>query len=65
MDELRALVAEVADDAIALRRAIHRHPELGNHEFRTTQAVAAFLEEAGLDPQARIGGTGLIRRIRT
>ena len=57
---LHRLVAAVADHAVSLRRSIHRHPELGNHEFRTTEAVFSFLEQAGLKPQRRPGATGLI-----
>ena len=60
MDALRALVADETDHAIELRRAIHRHPELGWHEFRTTQAVAAALEAVGLKPRIRIGSAGLV-----
>lgn len=60
MDALRALVIEETDHAVELRRAIHRHPELGNHEFRTTQAVAASLEEVGLSPRIRAGSAGLV-----
>jgi amidohydrolase len=42
------------------RRHIHRHPELGRQEFGTTQFVADRLVEAGLNPKALPGGTGLI-----
>jgi len=59
LHDLRAAVAEEAELAVALRRAIHRHPELGHAEFRTTAAVAAHLEEAGLAPTIRPTATGL------
>ncbi len=59
LHELRAAVADEADHAVALRRAIHRQPELGNAEFRTTAAVVAHLEEAGLQPVARPTSVGL------
>lgn len=55
---LRAVVAEEADHAVALRRTIHRHPELGNAEYRTTAAVIAHLEEAGLEPVGRATAVG-------
>ncbi len=48
------------DDLVAWRRHIHRHPELGRQEFATTQFVADRLVEAGLNPKALPGGTGLI-----
>ncbi|MEV2244894.1 amidohydrolase [Streptomyces sp. NPDC049970] len=52
-DELRA-------ELIAFRRDLHMHPELGNQEFRTTAAVKARLERAGLEPRVLAMGTGLV-----
>ncbi|MFD5326333.1 amidohydrolase [Streptomyces sp. NPDC127092] len=52
-------------ELIAFRRDLHMHPELGNQEFRTTAAVRARLEAAGLRPQVLPGGTGLICDIGT
>ncbi|WP_031083648.1 M20/M25/M40 family metallo-hydrolase, partial [Streptomyces sp. NRRL WC-3549] len=52
-DDLRA-------ELIAFRRDMHMHPELGNQEFRTTAAIKARLEKAGLTPKVLPGGTGLI-----
>lgn len=48
------------DDLVAWRRHIHRNPELGRQEFATTQFVADRLVDAGLNPKALPGGTGLI-----
>ncbi len=48
------------DDLVAWRRHIHRHPELGRQEFATTQYAADRLVDAGLNPKALPGGTGLI-----
>jgi amidohydrolase len=44
----------------AFRRDLHRHPELGRQEFRTTQKVKERLEQAGLAPRVLPAGTGLI-----
>ncbi|WP_306327047.1 amidohydrolase [Streptomyces venezuelae] len=52
-------------ELIAFRRDLHMHPELGNQEFRTTAALKARLEAAGLAPQVLPGGTGLICDIGT
>ncbi|WP_435866091.1 amidohydrolase [Streptomyces xinghaiensis] len=51
-----ALFAEL----VAFRRDLHMHPELGNQEFRTTAAVKARLEHAGLAPRVLPAGTGLV-----
>jgi amidohydrolase len=41
------------------------HPELGNQEFRTTAAIKARLEAAGLHPQVLSTGTGLVCDVGT
>ncbi|MGO4749947.1 amidohydrolase, partial [Streptomyces sp. 2MCAF27] len=56
---------ELRTELIAFRRDIHMHPELGNREFRTTAAIKARLEQAGLEPRVLPGGTGLICDIGT
>ncbi|MCJ1677724.1 amidohydrolase [Streptomyces sp. APSN-46.1] len=52
-DHLRA-------ELIAFRRDLHMYPELGNQEFRTTAAIKARLEKAGLRPRVLKSGTGLV-----
>ncbi|WP_329116850.1 M20 family metallopeptidase [Streptomyces sp. NBC_01353] len=52
-------------ELIVFRRDLHMHPELGNQEFRTTAALKARLEAAGLAPQVLATGTGLICDIGT
>ncbi|WP_443042758.1 amidohydrolase [Streptomyces sp. NBC_00344] len=54
------LPVTLRDELIAIRRDLHRHPELGNQEFRTTAALKARLEQAGLAPQVLNTGTGLM-----
>lgn len=57
-DHLRA-------ELIAFRRDLHMHPELGHQEFRTTAAIKARLEKAGLRPKVLKSGTGLICDVGT
>ena len=47
-------------ELVAFRRDLHMHPELGHQEFRTTAAIKARLEQAGLRPRILDCGTGLI-----
>ncbi|MEW2394426.1 amidohydrolase [Streptomyces sp. NPDC046862] len=47
-------------ELVAFRRDLHMHPELGNQEFRTTAAIKARLEKAGLAPRVLDAGTGLM-----
>ncbi|MER7395963.1 amidohydrolase [Streptomyces sp. NPDC000151] len=60
-----ALTEELRAELIAFRRDLHMHPELGNQEFRTTAALKARLEKAGLAPRVLDTGTGLICDIGT
>ncbi|MEU1041794.1 amidohydrolase [Streptomyces sp. NPDC005551] len=55
-----ALPEALRAELVAFRRDLHMHPELGNQEFRTTAAVKARLERAGLEPRVLSGGTGLV-----
>ncbi len=55
-----ALPETLRAELVAFRRDLHMHPELGHQEFRTTAALKARLEKAGLAPRVLPGGTGLI-----
>ncbi|MBQ6772962.1 MAG: amidohydrolase [Synergistaceae bacterium] len=49
---------------ISWRRDIHSHPELSQHEQRTSELAASVLESLGLEVKRNIGGfgvTGLLR----
>jgi amidohydrolase len=37
-------------DLVEVRRDLHRNPELGRHEMRTTSVLADHLSAAGLAP---------------
>ncbi|OEV03710.1 N-acyl-L-amino acid amidohydrolase [Streptomyces oceani] len=55
-----ALPEALRTELTAFRRDLHMHPELGHQEFRTTAAVKARLESAGLQPRVLDTGTGLV-----
>ncbi|MEY9945541.1 amidohydrolase [Kitasatospora sp. GAS1066B] len=57
---LRARIRAYEAELIAFRRDLHRHPELGRQEFRTTKLLCERLGKAGLTPRVLPGGTGLI-----
>jgi hippurate hydrolase len=57
-------IAAYHDDMTAWRRDIHAHPELGFEERRTSDLVAAKLEEFGVEVTRGIGKTGLVGRLR-
>ncbi len=49
---------------VAWRRDIHRHPELGNREVRTSALVAAHLKSLGLEVREKVGVTGVVAVLR-
>ena len=55
-----AWLAEHGASLIEVRRDLHRHPELGRQEHRTTALLVARLIAAGLHPHVLAGGTGLV-----
>jgi amidohydrolase len=50
---------DVVDDVVALRRDLHRHPELGFEERRTAELVATRLRALGYEVTTGIGVTGV------
>jgi hippurate hydrolase len=48
---------------IALRRAIHQHPELAFHESETARRLVAALREVGVDDVRTVASTGVIARV--
>ncbi len=65
--ELTREVNELSDAVIALRRMLHRWPELGFQEERTAVLVADSLRSHGLEVRtglARTGVVGILRGVR-
>lgn len=58
-DEISRAVAAAEPELVAVRRDLHRHPELGRGEVRTTAVVAERLEQAGIAVR-RLHGSGLL-----
>lgn len=48
------------DQIVAWRRDIHKHPELGFKEVRTSRLVADALAELGIEVQTGVGKTGVV-----
>jgi hippurate hydrolase len=57
-------IADETQEFVALRHAIHRHPELGFEEFQTGDLVAERLSAWGYEVTRGLGGTGVVGRLR-
>ena len=62
-EHLLEAAQEYAPRAIAIRRAIHRHPEVGNQEFRTAEHIAETLTQLGWEV-SRPMGTSVVATLR-
>jgi amidohydrolase len=58
-NDLRRLIAGLQGDLVAVRRDLHRHPELGFEEVRTQGVVRTWLENHGYRPRV-VAETGLV-----
>ena len=64
MARLSPEVLALRDDIIALRRDLHRHPELAWNERRTAEQITRFLNGTGLELRTGLGGTGVLAEAR-
>ncbi|MEM6682769.1 MAG: amidohydrolase, partial [Pseudomonadota bacterium] len=55
---------ETSGEFIALRRDLHRHPELAFEEQRTSDIVAAKLEQLGIPAHRGLAGTGVVGTLK-
>ena len=53
-----------ADEFVALRRDLHRHPELGLQEVRTAQRIADCLQTWGYQVHRGLATTGVVGTLR-
>jgi amidohydrolase len=60
---LTRLAAEIAPQMIEVRRDLHRNPEIGWAEHRTTRKVAETLLDWDIKPEIRPEGTGLVAEV--
>ena len=63
MSILQALQARAAP-FVALRHDLHRHPELGLQEFRTSELLAKQLQSWGYSVTRGLATTGLVAQLR-
>ena len=59
-NDIDTVTTKLEPALIDFRRDLHRHPELGRREHRTTQVIADRLAAAGLEPSILSTGTGVV-----
>ena len=64
LDRVTARLAERESALVAIRRDLHRHPEVSLEEERTAGVVAARLRELGLEVRTGVGGHGVVGILR-
>lgn len=62
-DELLKQAFDLREEMIAIRREIHRHPELGRKEYRTASYIEEKLHSFGIETQ-RLTETGIVGILR-
>ena len=63
MNPIREKAHEIREEVIAFRRDLHMYPEVSMEEFRTSDQVAAMLDQLGI-PNRRIDPTGVVGEIK-
>lgn len=64
MSALLEALRDQADTFVALRRDLHRHPELAFAEHRTAALVAEQLGAWGYEVTQGLGGTGVVGKLK-
>lgn len=61
-DNIKKIASEIKDEVIAIRRALHKNPELSFKEYDTSAFIKATLDEIGV-PWVPIADTGVLATI--
>ena len=63
-DKIRELAAQYFEEAVAIRRHLHMHPELSYEEYETQAFISQKLTEWGI-PHRTVAQTGVLAQIRS
>ena len=48
---IKELVSKHSEEIMGLRETIHRHPEMGNREYRTADLIESYLGSLGIETE--------------
>ena len=57
---IKNLANDIFEEAVSLRRALHRIPELSFCEYKTATFVLEYLKKLGLPCESEVAGTGVV-----
>ena len=57
-------VLSLKDEVISIRRDLHKHPELGFKEVRTSEIIENYLKNLGIEVKTHVAETGVVGLIR-
>ena len=63
-DDAERGILAFQDESVAIRRDLHRHPELSKNEKRTSSIVARYLLSYGYEVTEGIGGYGVVATLK-
>ena len=61
---LKERILSLYPQLVEIRRSIHSHPELGEHEYHTMDLICGMLKKWGIEYTANVAGTGVVGIIR-
>ncbi|TVP83164.1 MAG: amidohydrolase [Alkalicoccus sp.] len=62
--DIQHMTEEIKEEMIAIRRHLHKHPELSMQEFQTTDLIMKTLAETDIELRKMEGGTGVVGVLR-
>ena len=61
--QIKAMVEDEFEELVKIRRDLHMHPELSEHEERTEKAICTQLDKLGIPYEAGVAGHGIIATV--
>lgn len=61
--QIKAMVEDGFEELVKIRRDLHMHPELSEHEERTEKAICTQLDKLGIPYEAGVAGHGIIATV--
>ncbi len=62
--KIDAAIAKIEPKCIDWRRQLHKYPELGNREFKTSKLIAEHLKKLGFEVKEGVAKTGVVGILR-